>query len=119
MVGKKALTNCTKEFKKILDEEKLTAFKGLLKAYQTEVDSLTKHSKNAEDAFLNIYCQSTRPVSLLEAAIDQTVKVAKACELKAELQRMHINKSTSLKAVKKKAESHIKQLEQKEKVTQK
>ena len=78
------------EFKKISDEEKLTAFKGLLKgaplsrristlwltlqyvAYQTEIDNLTKRSKSAENAFLNVYkvlAEAPDPYPLLEAAV--------------------------------------------------
>lgn len=81
------------EFKKIPDEEKLTAFKSLLKgrsllpaykivrhqpsrplvaAYQTEIDSLTKRSKTAENAFLSVYkvlAEAPDPYPLLEAAI--------------------------------------------------
>lgn len=80
------------EFKRIPDEEKLTAFKSLLKgephiacarrtytyytyplpAYQTEIDNLTKRSKTAENAFLNVYkvlAEAPDPYPLLEAAV--------------------------------------------------
>ena len=76
------------EFKKISDEDKVTAFKGLLKgsflcrhflhinkrmaAYQTEIDSLTKRSKASENAFLSIYkvlAEAPDPYPLLEAAV--------------------------------------------------
>ncbi|KAH9931059.1 uncharacterized protein BXZ73DRAFT_77756 [Epithele typhae] len=102
------LIGCLKEFKKISDGEKLTAFKGLLKAYQTEIDSLTKRLKTAENAFLNVYkvlAEAPDPYPLLEAAVDQTVKVAEARELEAELQRAReenaelrkrLNENTSL-----------------------
>ncbi|EMD37343.1 hypothetical protein CERSUDRAFT_114020 [Gelatoporia subvermispora B] len=137
VVGRKALADRTKEFRKIPDEEKLTAFKGLLKAYQTEIDSLTKRSKAAENAFLNVYkvlAEAPDPYPLLEAAVDQTVKVAEARELEFELQRMRdenaelrrkLAETSSLETAKKKAETRIEQLEQKmedmvqERVTQK
>ncbi|KAH9929496.1 CASP C terminal-domain-containing protein [Epithele typhae] len=137
VVGRKALADRTKEFKKMSDEEKLTAYKGLLKAYQTEIDSLTKRSKTAENAFLNVYkvlAEAPDPYPLLEAAVDQTVKVAEARELEAELQRAReenaelrkrLNENTSLENAKKKADSRVEQLEQKmddliqEKVNQK
>ena len=66
------------------------AFKGLLKggrllcsistmgltlqyvAYQTEIDNLTKRSKSAENAFLNVYkvlAEAPDPYPLLEAAV--------------------------------------------------
>ncbi|OCH92318.1 hypothetical protein OBBRIDRAFT_833541 [Obba rivulosa] len=137
VVGRKALADRTKEFKKIPDEEKLTAFKSLLKAYQTEIDSLTKRSKTAENAFLNVYkvlAEAPDPYPLLEAAVDQTVKVAEARELESELQRMRdenaelrrkLAETSSLETARKKAEMRIEQLEQKmedmvqERVTQK
>ncbi|KAI0358369.1 hypothetical protein OH77DRAFT_1494092 [Trametes cingulata] len=137
VVGRKALADRTKEFKKIPDEEKLTAFKTLLKAYQTEIDNLTKRAKTAENAFLNVYkvlAEAPDPYPLLEAAVDQTVKVAEARELELELQRSReenaelrkrLNEVSSLENAKKKAEARVEQLEQKmedliqEKVTQK
>jgi homeobox protein cut-like len=108
VVGRKALADKTKgidihlrfinacshfesDFKKIPDEEKVNAFKGLLKcasqplaysrslillfwdaAYQTEIDNLTKRSKSAESAFLNLYkvlADAPDPYPLLEAAV--------------------------------------------------
>lgn len=137
VVGRKALADRTKEFKKTPDEEKLTVFKGLLKAYQTEIDSLTKRSKSAENAFLNVYkvlAEAPDPYPLLEVAVDQTVKVAEARELEVELQktrdenaelRRRVNEAASLETAKRKADARIEQLEQKmeemiqEKVTQK
>ncbi|KAI9060254.1 hypothetical protein FKP32DRAFT_1595655 [Trametes sanguinea] len=137
VVGRKALADRTKEFKKIPDEEKLTAFKTLLKAYQTEIDNLTKRAKTAENAFLNVYkvlAEAPDPYPLLEAAVDQTVKVAEARELETELQRSReenadlrkrLNEVSTLESAKKKAEARVEQLEQKmdeliqEKVTQK
>ncbi|KAI9337541.1 CASP C terminal-domain-containing protein [Obelidium mucronatum] len=53
--NKKKLSDLTKEFKKIPDEEKLKEFKVLLKAYQQEIDSITKRSKTAESSFLSLY----------------------------------------------------------------
>lgn len=41
-------------------------------AYQTEIDSLTKRSKAAENAFLNVYkvlAEAPDPYPLLEAAV--------------------------------------------------
>ncbi|OJT15752.1 Protein CASP [Trametes pubescens] len=137
VVGRKALADRTKEFRKIPDDEKLTAFKTLLKAYQTEIDNLTKRSKAAESAFLNVYkvfAEAPDPYPLLEAAVDQTVKVAEARELELELQRSReenadlrkrLNEVSSLESAKKKVDARVEQLEQKmedliqEKVTQK
>ncbi|KAJ7287847.1 CASP C terminal-domain-containing protein [Mycena rebaudengoi] len=137
VVGRKALADKTKEFKKIPDEHKLDAFKGLLKAYQTEIDSLTKRSKASENAFLDVYkvlAEAPDPYPLLEAAVDQTVKVAEARELEAELQRLReenvdlrkrVNDFSAVETAKKKAENKVEQLELKmeemilEKVAQK
>ncbi|KAL0579169.1 hypothetical protein V5O48_002850 [Marasmius crinis-equi] len=137
VVGRKALSDKTKDFKKIPDSEKLTAWKGLLKAYQTEIDSLTKRSKASENAFLNVYkvlAEAPDPYPLLEAAVDQAVKAAEAGDLESELKRVReenaelqrrVNGFSSIEAAKKKAEAKAEQLEQKmeemiqEKLTQK
>ena len=79
-----------------------------LTAYQTEIDSLTKRSKSAENAFLSLYkvlAEAPDPYPLLEAAVvcfhapmhhgnvplrlslqDQTVKIAETRDLEDELQ---------------------------------
>ncbi|KAI0093028.1 hypothetical protein BDY19DRAFT_921637 [Irpex rosettiformis] len=137
VVGRKALADRTKEFKKIPDDEKLNAWKTLLKAYQAEIDNLTKRSKTAENAFLNVYkvlAEAPDPYPLLEAAVDQTVKVAEARELESEMHRLkdenvelkkRLNESSSIETAKRKAENRVEQLEQRmedliqEKVTQK
>ncbi|TCD63439.1 hypothetical protein EIP91_005410 [Steccherinum ochraceum] len=137
MVTRKALAERTKDFRKISDDEKLNAFKGLLKAYQTEIDNLTKRCKTAENSFLNVYkviSEAPDPYPLLEAAVDQTVKVAEARDLEVELRRCReehadlkkrLSESASLEAAKKKADAKAEQLEHKmeelitEKVSQK
>ncbi|KDR75195.1 hypothetical protein GALMADRAFT_249156 [Galerina marginata CBS 339.88] len=137
VVGRKALAEKTKEFKKIPEDEKLNAFKGLLKAYQTEIDSLTKRSKASDNAFLHVYkvlAEVPDPYPLLEAAVDQAVKVAEAMEHEAELQRLRdentemkkrINDFATVENAKKKLETKVEQLDQKmetliqEKVSQK
>ncbi|KAG1799686.1 CASP C terminal-domain-containing protein [Suillus plorans] len=91
VLGRKQLADRTKEFKKIPDDEKLNSFKGLLKAYQTEIDNLTKRSKVSENAFLNVYkvlAEAPDPYPLLEAAVDQTVKATEAHALEAEVARL-------------------------------
>ncbi|KAN0125306.1 CASP C terminal domain containing protein [Lactarius tabidus] len=125
VVGRKALADKTKDFKKIPDEEKVNAFKGLLKSYQTEIDSLTKRSKSAENAFLSLYkvlAEAPDPYPLLEAAVDQTVKIAETRDLEDELQRVkadnielqrRVSELANLEASKKKAESRAEQLEEK------
>lgn len=113
------------EFKKIPDDEKLNAFKGLLKcmslvlvvrprhhlipfhiAYQQEIDNLTKRSKVAESAFLNVYkvlAEAPDPYPLLEAVVEQTITseantslTAEVNALKAEVAR-HKGENVELK----------------------
>ncbi|KAH9485122.1 Protein CASP [Psilocybe cubensis] len=137
IVGRKALAEKTKEFKKMPEEEKLNAFKGLLKAYQTEIDSLTKRSKASDNAFLHVYkvlAEAPDPYPLLEAAVDQAVKVAEAMEHESELQRLReenvelkkkVSDFASVENAKKKLEAKVEQLDQRmdaliqEKVSQK
>ncbi|KAF4620628.1 hypothetical protein D9613_000431 [Agrocybe pediades] len=137
VVGRKALAEKTKEFKKLPDDEKVNAFKGLLKAYQTEIDNLTKRSKVSDNAFLQVYkvlAEAPDPYPLLEAAVDQAVKVAEAMEHEDELKRLReenaelrrrVNDIASVESAKKKLETKVEQLEQKmdtviqEKVSQK
>lgn len=60
------------EFKKIPDEAKVEAIKSLLKAYQGEIDQLTRRSKVSESAFLNTYkllAEAPDPYPLLDAAV--------------------------------------------------
>ncbi|EJD42675.1 hypothetical protein AURDEDRAFT_145653 [Auricularia subglabra TFB-10046 SS5] len=137
VVGRKALADRTKEFKKLPENEKLDAFKGLLKSYQTEIDSLTRRSKTSENAFLSVYkilAEAPDPYPLLDVAVDQAVKVAEAQVVQSELQRLRddnaelkrrVQDLSALDAAKKKAEARAEQLEEKmeemikEKVTQK
>ncbi|KAF8307009.1 hypothetical protein DL93DRAFT_2119954 [Clavulina sp. PMI_390] len=137
LVGRKALADRTKDFKKLPEEEKPNAFKGLLKAYQTEIDALTKRSKASENAFLGVYkllADAPDPYPLLEAAVDQTVKIAEAESLESEIQKLReenaslkrqTDELTTVQAALKKAESRAEVLEEKmegliqERVTQK
>ncbi|KIY74451.1 hypothetical protein CYLTODRAFT_416284 [Cylindrobasidium torrendii FP15055 ss-10] len=91
LVGRKTLSDKTKEFKRIPDEDKVSGFKGLLKAYQSEIDSLTKRSRTAENAFLDLYkvlAEAPDPYPLLEAAVDQAIKVEEAKETDSQLQKL-------------------------------
>ncbi|KAJ7647139.1 CASP C terminal-domain-containing protein [Roridomyces roridus] len=137
VLGRKGLADKTKEFKKLAEDEKLKSFNGLLKAYQSEIDSLTKRSKTSENAFLDVYkvlAEAPDPYPLLEAAVDQTVKVAEARDFESELKRVReenaelrkrVNEFSAVETAKKKAELKVEQLESKmeemilEKVAQK
>jgi homeobox protein cut-like len=62
-----------------------------LKAYQSEIDSLTRRSKSSETAFLHVYkllAEAPDPYPLLDAAVDQTIKAAQADALGAEVIRL-------------------------------
>ncbi|GAA6014132.1 hypothetical protein JCM11491_004115 [Sporobolomyces phaffii] len=90
VVGRKKLAEQTREFKKVPDEDKGPAFKTLLKAYQTEIDNLTRRSKVAESAFLSVYkllAEAPDPYPLLDAAVDQTAKASEAKMLESEIAR--------------------------------
>ncbi|KAF8919832.1 CASP C terminal-domain-containing protein [Mucidula mucida] len=119
LVGRKGLSDKTKEFKRLSDDDKVPAIKGLLKAYQTEIDALTKRSRMAENAFLDLYkvlAEAPDPYPLLEAAVDQTVKIAEARDLEHELQRYReenaelkkrVSETSNIEAAKKKMEDMI------------
>ncbi|KAH7108574.1 CASP C terminal-domain-containing protein [Auriculariales sp. MPI-PUGE-AT-0066] len=127
VLGRKSLADRTKEFKKIPDEAKVEAFKGLLKgmSYQTEIDSLTRRGKASENAFLNVYkilAEAPDPYPLLDVAVDQAVKVAEADVLQSELQRLREDNADlkrrltdvpSLETARKNAETRADQLEEK------
>lgn len=113
------------EFKKLPDDvEKFNSIKILLKAYQGEIDSLTRRSKMSETAFLSVYkllSDAPDPYPLLDAAVDQTVKVAEARMLESELGRLREENAELKKQVGdmgavedrwKKAESRADQLEE-------
>ncbi|KIO32240.1 hypothetical protein M407DRAFT_18809 [Tulasnella calospora MUT 4182] len=123
VIGRKALADKTKG--KIPEEEKGNAFKTLLKAYQTEIDNLTRRCKASETAFLHVYkllAEAPDPYPLLDAAVDQTVKVAEAQVLESELNRLReenvelrgkLGELSSLENAKKKAETRAEVLEEK------
>ncbi|KAJ1798314.1 hypothetical protein LPJ59_002577 [Coemansia sp. RSA 2399] len=52
---RRKLAERTKEFRALDDSEKLDDFKPLLRAYQNEIDSLTKRMKYAENGFLRVF----------------------------------------------------------------
>ncbi|KAH7888488.1 CASP C terminal-domain-containing protein [Phlebopus sp. FC_14] len=91
VLARKSLAERTKEFKKIPDEEKLNSFKALLKAYQQEIDALTKRSKVAESAFLSVYkvlAEAPDPYPLLEAVVEQTITNTTNATLNSEIESL-------------------------------
>ncbi|KAI8975931.1 hypothetical protein BDB01DRAFT_853441 [Pilobolus umbonatus] len=77
LVSRKKLAEQTREFKKMPDENKLQQFKSLLKAYQSEIDHITKRTKYAESAFLSVYktlADAPDPTPLFEVAVEQSTQ---------------------------------------------
>ncbi|PWY99863.1 hypothetical protein BCV70DRAFT_237727 [Testicularia cyperi] len=78
VINRKNLADQTRDFKKQPDENKLESVKPLLKAYQAEIDALTKRSKAAENAFLNVHSAISTapdPYPFLEVVIDQAASL--------------------------------------------
>ncbi|GAC71585.1 transcription factor [Moesziomyces antarcticus T-34] len=78
VANRKKLADQTREFKKQPDANKLESFKPLLKAYQSEIDTLTKRSKAAENAFLNVHSalgSAPDPYPLLEVTLEQAASL--------------------------------------------
>jgi len=89
--SRKALAEQTKEFKKLSEAERPEAFKTLLKSYQTEIDNLTKRSKNAETAFLSLYrvfADAPDPAKMLETLMAQNDKIQQVEVLLTENKRL-------------------------------
>ncbi|KDO30748.1 hypothetical protein SPRG_04649 [Saprolegnia parasitica CBS 223.65] len=79
--SRKALAEHTKRFRKLATEpEKAANLPGLLKAYQEEIDTLTKRAKFSDNAFFTLYkalYEAPDPVPALEAALEASAVVAK------------------------------------------
>ncbi|KAF9144854.1 hypothetical protein BGX30_011211 [Mortierella sp. GBA39] len=98
LAGRKKLAELTREFKKVPDQEKLQQFKLLLRAYQGEIDAITKREKATAQAFLAVYNalgQAPDPAKLLQVAADQTTKLEEISALQAENIRLK-EENTSL-----------------------
>lgn len=62
-------------------------------AYQQEIDNLTKRSKVAESAFLNVYkvlAEAPDPYPLLEAVVEQTITSETNASLTAEVNALKV-----------------------------
>lgn len=76
--ARKQLSEQTKALKQLSSEQKLTTLPTVMKAYQEEINQLTRRSKHAENAFLALY------KSLVEApdpapALQFAMVTANAC----------------------------------------
>ncbi|KAJ2362040.1 hypothetical protein IW150_007102, partial [Coemansia sp. RSA 2607] len=52
---RRKLAEKTKAFRSVADEHKAAEFRPLLRAYQNEIDALTKRMKHAENSFLRVF----------------------------------------------------------------
>ncbi|KAJ8328799.1 hypothetical protein QVD99_004545 [Batrachochytrium dendrobatidis] len=89
--SRKQLADQTKEFKKVPDDDKLNQVKILLKAYQSEIDSMTKRSKFAETCFLTLYkllSDVPDPVILITSALEQAKQLDQVTSLQTENRRL-------------------------------
>lgn len=85
----KELVAATKAFMKAGEAERLAGEKKILKAYQQEVDSLTKRAKYSERAFTALYAkvhEAPDPVPHLETAAEMSPELAKLREENDSLQ---------------------------------
>ncbi|KAJ3184635.1 hypothetical protein HDU87_004038 [Geranomyces variabilis] len=92
LLSRKRLAETTKEFRRTPDEEKLKEFKTLLKAYQSEIDAITRRSKTAETAFLNLYkvfAEAPDPASLFETIAEQTKQLSQLGAIQSENAQLH------------------------------
>ncbi|RHY24367.1 hypothetical protein DYB32_010378 [Aphanomyces invadans] len=70
--SRKTLAEHTKRFRKLADADKVAAIPSLLKAYQEEIDTLTKRAKYSDNAFFALYkvlYEAPDPVPALDAAL--------------------------------------------------
>lgn len=75
LLSRKKLAEQTREFKKLSSDSQPEAIKPLLKAYQSEIDSLTKRAKAAENAVLSVKDRlqgASDPYPIFELVLEQT-----------------------------------------------
>ncbi|TMW63170.1 hypothetical protein Poli38472_002111 [Pythium oligandrum] len=71
--SRKKLAETTKNFRKLPDADKVASVGGLLRAYQEEIDNLTRRAKYAENSFFTLYkglYAAPDPVPSLESLND-------------------------------------------------
>ncbi|TPX38619.1 hypothetical protein SeMB42_g06626 [Synchytrium endobioticum] len=91
LLSRKALADSTKDFRKMPDHLKLDAFRSLLKAYQAEIDSITRRCKTAEAAFMDVYAVLTEapdPAPVIAAMVESTRALSELPGVQAENKRL-------------------------------
>lgn len=79
--SRKELSESTKSFRKLSEDEKLQAVGPLLKSYQGGIDTLTRRARAAESAFLGLYkelYEAPDPASALREALEDRGRLASA-----------------------------------------
>lgn len=88
LLSRKKLAEQTREFKKLSSDSQPEAIKPLLKAYQSEIDSLTKRAKAAENAVLSVKDRlqgASDPYPIFELVLEQTAVMGDIDALKEQL----------------------------------
>ncbi|CAM9144023.1 unnamed protein product, partial [Phaeothamnion confervicola] len=86
--ARKRLAEFTKDFRRAPDGDKLTSIKDLLRAYQEEIDTLTKRARFSDNAFFSLYkalYTAPDPVNALERVSNERQRAAAA---EVELRRL-------------------------------
>lgn len=81
--SRKSLADQVRAFKKLSEAEQPSSFPGLLKAFQDEVDSLTRRAKAAEKELLSVFSEvldAPDPAPLLTAADEARAAAVQAAE---------------------------------------
>lgn len=89
--SRKRLVELSREFKRTTPEDVRKVVAPLLKSFQTEIDSLSKRSKNAEALFLMVYKKLVElpdPVPVLEHGQQLQKKAHRAQDLEIENQQL-------------------------------
>jgi homeobox protein cut-like len=97
LLSRKRLAEQTREFKKLNNESQPDAIKPLLKAYQSEIDSLTKRAKAAETAVLSVRDRlqgAADPYPILELVVEQTALIADVEQMKTQLRRLQASNAS-------------------------
>ncbi|UZJ52527.1 hypothetical protein CBS101457_001847 [Exobasidium rhododendri] len=91
LLSRKKLAEQTREFRKLDVEGQTEAIKPLLKSYQSEIDSLTKRAKSAENAVLSVRDRlqaASDPYPILEAVLEQTATLGDLALLKEQVEQL-------------------------------
>ncbi|XP_051521133.1 cut-like homeobox 1b [Myxocyprinus asiaticus] len=89
--SRKKLIEQSREFKKNTPEDLRKLVSPLLKSFQSEIDSLSKRSKEAETAFLNVYkrlIDVPDPVTVLELSQQLLLKLQRMNDIDTENQKL-------------------------------